>query len=419
MLVEFNVEYNLDHLRVLEIGTAISVPLMGAVLRNLGAQVIKVESRYKLDGNRVRVPKRTGGEAGKMDESFPLIHEFNAGKHSVTLNLKTEPGRELFLQMIAQSDVFIQNFAPGWLDRLGLNPQRLLGVNPRLIMLYASGYGQQGPKNQTRVYAPVMTALGGLESLVGEENGEILGLLSTAAGDFNSSSYGVLALLSALFQRETTGAGCLIDLSQVEAVVSMLGEPLAEFQLAGMRPGPSGNTSRVYSPYGNYPCRGPDEWACIAVRTDAEWARLVSFIAQDDAATAERLAIPGWETAAGRVAEHARLDRIVGTWTRERDRSGLARHLQDAGVSCVPVMEPEEVDKSDFFWARSVGQQVDDPVAGSMTLTSTPAWHVDGEVPRIRRAAERLGSSNQRVFRDLLGLSAAQFTTYESEGVFD
>lgn len=410
---------DLKALRVLEVGTAVSVPEMGAVLCNLGADVIKVESKHKLDGNRVRIRKSGSGDAANGpsgDDSFPLWHEFNGGKRSVQLNLKSEVAKDIFVNLIKQSDVFIQNFAPGWLERLGLGGKKLLEINPRLIMLFASGYGQDGPKSQQRVYAPVMTALGGQEALVGDESGEVMGAMPIAFGDFNSAFHGVLLLFSALYQREQTGQGCIIDVSQIEAVAATLGEAFVEMQITGKAPQAVGNRSDYRAPHGVYPCRGNnDQWVTLSIGDDTEWNTLKNLIRKTDAHLADELDKSHWDRAASRIADRLRIDELVSKWTGNFSRDELPEMLQRAGIRSAPVYESDEMEKDPHFMTRSFTRNVVHPHLGSIAVTSTP-WMFDGATPIPRAAGPSLGEHTEAVLVSLCGLTPEKVETFKKEG---
>jgi crotonobetainyl-CoA:carnitine CoA-transferase CaiB-like acyl-CoA transferase len=231
--------------RVLECTIGVSTPLTGRVLSDLGADVVRLESRAKPDVNRTRLTRRTDLSGVPAEESFGLLHEANAGKRSAVLDLKTDGGRELFCALVDQADVFIQNFVPGWLERLGLSVDALRERNPRLIVLSASCSGQDGPGSRQRAYAPVMTALAGVEGLIGYEDGVVLGTMSSALADLNAAYIGAYAVLSALLRQRRTGQGVHLDLSQTESAAQLTGEALAEWQLTGVVPGPRGNAGQA------------------------------------------------------------------------------------------------------------------------------------------------------------------------------
>lgn len=172
-------------------------------------------------------------------DAFPMLHELNAGKKSITLNLKSPDGRQLFARLLDRCDVFIENYAPGWLDRLGLPLAQICASNPRLVVLAASAYGEEGPLAQQRAYAPIMTALSGLEGLIGYGPDDVLGMVATAFSDSNSAYFAMLSVFAGLLERQRSGAGGLIDLSQTGAAVCMTGVAIAEQQLTGQIPGPA------------------------------------------------------------------------------------------------------------------------------------------------------------------------------------
>lgn len=404
-------------IRVLEIGTAVSVPLMAMTLRNLGADVIKIESRQKPDGNRVRVRKGAASNDAPAvaDESFPLWHEFNGGKKSVLLNLKSPIGRGLFLKLIARSDLLLENFAPGWMQRIGLSADQLLDANPRLIILSASGYGQQGPKSQQRVYAPVMTALGGQEALVGEESGEVTGAMPIAFGDFNAAFNGAFCIFAALHRREETGRGCIIDLSQIEAVTASLGEAFVEMALTGRPPSPVGNHVPWRVPHGIFPCAGEDRWISLSIGTDEEWRTLAAVAAADDAALGARLATPEWATLAGRQAQRHAIEALVASWTARHERDALPARLQAAGLRSTEVYESDEMERDAHYRARRFVQDVVHPRLGLIPVTGTP-WLFDGVTPVPRGAGPGLGEHTHEVMTTLGGLDAAQVDHYLKEG---
>lgn len=408
---------DLSSLRVMEVATAISVPLIGEVLANLGADVLKIESLQRLDGNRVRASRKgeTGASGMNLDESAPLWHEFNSGKRSVTLNLKTDVGRELFLQLIGKADVFIQNFAPGWLERIDLGGEKLLEVNPRLIMLLASGYGQDGPLAQQRVYAPVMTALGGQEALIGPSSGDVVGAMALAFGDFNAAHFGLPLLFGALYERETTGRGCIIDLAQVAAVTSTLGEPLIEYQLTGQLPTPVGANSPYRAPHGVFPCKGDDAWATLSIAIDSEWSALARLVASTAPDLQEAVLDKRWQTTGARLAGSEALASLLSRWTSRFEPKELADLVQNAGLRCAPVQFPDRMERDPHFEARRFTTVVQHPRVGPLEVTSTP-WLFDGDTPTPRVAGPALGEATEAVLTGLLGLTHEQVEAYAREG---
>ena len=374
----------LSGVRVLEVATGVSAPLIGRVLGELGADVPKLESRAKLDVNRTRVPRPDDPEGFPASEAFQLLHEANAGKRSVTLNLKEAAGKELFLDLLRDVDVFIENFAPGWLDRLGLSPEGILAAAPQLIVLSASGYGQTGPLRAQRAYAPVMTSLAGIEGLIGYGPGDVTGASSLALADLNCSFYGVFLIAAALHGRRTTGRGQYIDLSQTEAAASLIGEAFVEQQLGIRVPEPRGNTST-----------DGEHWTLLHLEEDDRWIAAGTNGDRGDSEQPTKLA--------------ARLDRPSA--------AELLRILAEHGFEAAPVLTPDEVATDKHFEARALLQRVTHPLEaiGQLTITSVP-WHLDGIVPRISGAAPCLGRDTDDFFG--ARMPAEDFAKYAEGKVF-
>lgn len=362
----------LKGLRVVEVTTAVSAPLISRVLSEMGAEVIKVESRAKIDVNRARVPRPTDPEGFPAHEAFQLLHEANAGKRSVTLNLKTDEGKQLFLDLLGDADVFIENFVPGWLDRLGLSIEMLREHNPRLIILSASGYGQTGPMRTQRAYAPVMTALAGVEGLIGYEDGSVMGCSSLALADLNCSFSGVHVVMSALVGRQQSGEGTHIDLSQIEAAAILTGEAFVEQQLYKTEPGPVGNV-------------GPDgkRWSMLEDPDSGEWVGVA-----DESVSVEK----------GRSTT-----------------SDILTALKERGVEVAPIVTPAQVAEDEKYLSRGFIQSVEHPLEaiGDLTITSVP-WRLEGSVPKVGGAAPLLGSANEDVLSRYI--TAEQISQYEDEG---
>jgi crotonobetainyl-CoA:carnitine CoA-transferase CaiB-like acyl-CoA transferase len=374
----------LEGLKVLEVTTGVAAPLVGRVLGELGAEVVKLESRAKIDVNRARVPRPDDPEGYPASEAFQLLHEANAGKKSITLNLKHPAGKQQFLELLRESDVFIENFAPGWLERLGLSVPEILETAPRLIVLSASGYGQTGPLRTQRAYAPVMTSLAGIEGLIGYADGSVTGACSLALADLNCSFHGVFLVLAALRGLEGTGLGQHIDLSQTEACASLIGEAFAEQQLDLRTPGPRGNAGTDGETWALLPAEGEDRWVGAATDRHRHNADLLDAFARSTTRppTGELLA-------------------------------SLAQH----GFEAAPVLTPVEVAADASFGDRGFLQRVEHPLEpiGELVITSIP-WHLDGEVPTVAAAAPLLGQDTERYFKARLAPDI--YEQYDAEGVF-
>lgn len=407
---------DLNGIRVLELATGISIPLTGAVLAHLGAEVIKIESRKKPDLNRSRaIPPEWS--YGDPTETFWQFHEVNAGTKSVTLNLKHPKGRELLLALVARSHLLIQNFAPGWLERIGLSLDTFLRANPQIALVFASAYGQAGPQAAQRAYAPIMTGLAGLESLVGYDDGTLAGVLATALGDPTGSYYGVLYALSALFRLTRAQQSTFVDLSFVEAATTLVGGPLVQSQLTGRVPELLGSSAPDIVPHGIFPTRSSDAWVAVAAYDDQQWDRLSDVLAMATGQP-EFWRDPMLRDQRARIARRAEVESHLGAWTVTQSVEEVVRDLGEEGIPAAPILPVEAIDGHPHFLARGIIHAVEHVVLGRMAITGVP-WVVDGKAVPVRGAGPLLGSANEAVFREVLGLDGATYRAYEAEGVFD
>lgn len=403
---------SLAGIRVLDLSWVFSGPMAAYTLADLGAEVIKVEHRGRLDNSRMRgQPVRDGRPIkGPAEEISPYFHQNNRGKLSVSLNMKHPDGAELIRRLADESDVLIENLRPGVLARAGLSYERLAARNPRLVMISMSAVGQRGPLSMIRAYAPIMSALSGLESLVGYEDDPGVGMMSLGIGDPNAATHALLYILAALCERERSGEGQFIDMSQTEAMITTLAEPVAELQVAGRDPARRGMTHPRYAPHGHYPCRGEDEWVAIAAADDEQWRRLATELggglAEDHrfAAATERR----------RLA--AELDAAICTRTRERERGELAAQLRRAGVPAAPLVRSiPELRSLPQFRDRGLFADVEHPISGPETLTAVP-WRLGLTPPTVRGPAPTVGQHTHEVLTRVLGLSEDEISAHENSG---
>ncbi|HEX3930510.1 MAG TPA: CoA transferase [Nocardioides sp.] len=397
-------------LRVVEVGTAASIPLAGVMLSNLGAQVIKVESAARPDLNRIRPGRAPDPPEQSVGDAFPMLHELNAGKLSVTLNLKTTGGQQVFRELLAVSDVLIENFAPGWLDRLGMSLADLAAEYPRLVIVAASAYGESGPRSQQRAYAPIMTSLAGLEGLIGYTEDDVIGMVSTAFSDSNSAYFALLAVLAALKHREQSGYGGLVDLSQTECAVAVVGIALAEYQLTGVAPSPHGNDHPFYEPRDTFACRD-GQWISIAVESNEEWLALCGVMAE-----VAELADPRFSTHGARREARDELAALISRWTATRDASDAAASLQRRGIAAAPVLEPESVAEVDPLQARGIVDSLVHDEFGAFRTTVKPPWRIGGWMPHAASPAPVMGGQTRHVLTQILGRSADDVDRLEDEG---
>lgn len=388
-------------LRVVEITKVWAGPYAGKMLAFLGAEVIKVESHTNLDELRA---------FGGVDiDQAPFFLSVNQEVKSVQANMKTPQGIELVRKLIANCDILINNLRPGAMERLGLDPETLLAINPRLIAVSIKMYGNDGPLGEQTGYAPCFAALGGLHHLVGHEASQPLGT-NMRYGDSTVGACAVLGSLIALFHREQTGEGQSVDISAVECMAAMAGDVLVQHAMTGEVPGPDGNLHSEYAPHGVYPCRD-GAWLCLAVSSDDEWLTLCHQLGNP--ALASR---PEFADADTRRANASLLDDEIGRLTRVRNADALAAQLCRAGVSASKSLSSLDMIGDEILWHSGVFRHVSDHRQGSRPIIA-PGWRMSRTDHHIGRGGPRLGEHNHQVYGDLLGLTAAEIAALQRDGV--
>ncbi len=386
--------------RVANFGWVWAGPVAGQTLAFMGADVVKIESRTRIDLTRT-LPPFGGGEAGP-DRSLSN-HACWAGNGSVTLNLKKPEAIELALQLVAECDVVIENFGPGVMTNMGLGYDVLCKARPDVVMFSMPAAGLYGPLRDVRTYGLSLTSITGLDSLVGYRGGPPVPVENAFSDPYNGIM-GAFAVLTALFHRDRTGEGQHIDYSQAEAVMQMVAPAYMDYALNGRVAGPMGNAHPLGAgaPHGVFPCAGDDRWISIAVLNDDEWKALVG--AMDSPAWATE---GSYDTAAGRVAAADELHASLAEWTAGFDDRELAERLQSAGVAAAPVLNVGDLLEDPHYRARNTFIEVrhplgfDETIYGKYVKTTAPTPDT--------RPGPVMGQDNERVFKDLLGIAGERF----------
>ncbi|MES2535362.1 MAG: CoA transferase [Pseudomonadota bacterium] len=400
-------------LRVLDFGWVWSAPWVGTILGELGAQVIKVEHALRPDNLRLagRVIRDGKVVEGPSKEMSPMYHQINHGKLGITLNAKEPRAVELLKQLVAMSDIVVENMSPGSMERSHLGYDELRAVNPRIVMLAMSAAGQFGALSNMRAYAPTMSSFIGMEALVGYPGEAPIGALNFGLGDPNASAHALVAVFAALRRARSTGEGSYIDLSQIESLLGTLRPYLIESQVQGRQTPTMGNRHPDMAPHGIYPAAGDDAWLTLAVADDAQWQSLKRLTAGASWAQDTR-----FRTLDGRLAHGAELDAAIAGWSVIQPRDALVARLREAGIASSPVLSVEEQWQDPHFAAREIKQIVDIPVYGKEDMFKAP-WRFSDFAPEITRCGPSLGQHNDHVFTELLGLSPQEIADLKQSGV--
>lgn len=391
----------LDGVRVLELGTLIAGPYCGQLLSDFGAEVIKVEDPTAGD------PMRSWGHL--VDGVSLHWSVIGRGKRSITCNLRTPDGQELVRQLVAASDVLLENFRPGTLEKWGLGPDELLAINPRLIVTRVSGFGQDGPYARRAGFGSVGEAMGGLRYMSGEPDRQP-SRVGISIGDSLAGTFAALGTAFALFARERTGVGQVVDSAIYEAVLALTESLLADWDIAGVRRERTGAVLPGVAPSNVYLTESGDS-VLIAANRDTIFVRLAHVLGQPELATDERFA-----THAARGENAAELDAIIGAWTSHQPTEPLLEALHDNGIPAGLIYTAQDMLTDPHFKAREAIVRIMDERVGEIPMQNV-APRLSGTPGRVRSGPPELGEDTAHVLSELLGLSSVEQQRLRSAGV--
>jgi formyl-CoA transferase len=394
----------LDGVRVLELGTLIAGPFAGRLLGDMGAEVIKVEPPGAPD------PLRTWGQA-EVDghHVFWTVHARN--KKAITLDLRRPRGRELFLDLVEKSDIIVENFRPGTLEKWNLGYDVLHKRNRGIILVRVSGYGQTGPESHKAGYASVAEAASGLRHMNGFPGGPPP-RLALSLGDSLAGMFAAQGALAALYRRTVTGEGQVVDAALTESCLAVQESTIPDYDVGGVVRGPSGTRLEGIAPSNIYPT-ADGSWVVIAANQDTVFRRLCTAMGQPELAADARFAN---HVARGRNQDE--LDKIIGDWASQRQPDEIISTLSDAGVISGPINTVAEVVEDPQLRARGmIAEHYDERIGRNVlgpgvvpVLSETPGT--------IRNAGPaRPGQHNDDVFHGLLGKTEDELDALRAEGV--
>ena len=389
---------SLDGVRVIELGHMIAGPYSGQVFADFGADVVKVEPPGKGD------PMRVWGRG-----DYPLWWTICArNKRCITVNLRDAEGQEIIKKLVAQADVVIENFRPGTLEKWGLGFEDLKAVNPKIILVRVSGYGQTGPYAQRAGYAAIGEAMGGMRYLSGypDRRPSRTGL---SLGDTITALYATIGALAALQHRDKTGEGQVVDCALYESVLATMEATVPEYTVSGYIRERSGSILPNVAPSNIYQCKDGD--ILIAANQDSVFSRLCTAMKRPELAEDERFFD---HTARGK--NQVELDDLIEQWTREFTLDEMDALMDASGVPCGKVYRAPEMLEDPHFQARDAIIDVPDPKWGEVKmqnvfpkLSATPG--------QVKWTGPGLGQHNADVFGELLNLSADEIAALEEKKV--
>jgi crotonobetainyl-CoA:carnitine CoA-transferase CaiB-like acyl-CoA transferase len=423
----------LDGVRVLEFSIAWAGPFAGRFLADLGAEVIKVEHptargagvtgaggfRAKGDLAGWRWGQLPGPvfRSGIYPDADPgehpwnrqgVFNKMNRNKRSLCIDLKAAGARDVLADLVRASDVVLDNYSPRGVKSLGIDHESLARWNPRIISVSLSGYGHTGPDRMRVSWGPILESHSGLAAMTGYAGGGPL-KMGVALPDPVGGLHCAVAVLTALAERDRTGRGVFVDISQLETYAAIGGDAYLTASATGEAPPRRGNRSPERAPQGVYPCAGDDEWVAISIENDAEWKALCAVVGSG--LDADRAA-----TLAKRLDHHDEIDRAIAAWSTGRDKREVMRALQAAGVRAAAVMTNRDIVEDEHIAARGFMVEWDQADVGRRRFPGFPIHFTDPEEISMR-GTPPLGADNRYVLVDVLGYPEARLASLDEAGV--
>jgi benzylsuccinate CoA-transferase BbsF subunit len=406
----------LSHIRICDLSGQLAGAGATRVLAAFGAQVIRIEdpvTRGLWDIVRQLGPYLNGDRSPDGGSGF---NNHNVEKLGITLNLRTERGKELLAELVQLSNAVTENFAAGVMDRLGFGYERLKELRPDVVYVSNCGFGHTGPYRLFKSWGPIAQAVSGLTHTSGLPQQEPAGW-GYSYMDHSGGYVMAIALLAALYHQQRTGEGQWVDLACAEAGIALTGPAALDASVNGRDARADGaihsnrNTAPGMAPHGIYPCRDDDTWVAIACRHDDDWGALARVIGEPWAKE------DGYGTVARRLGAEDELDDQLASWTRQFPRDDLVAQVRAAGVPCAPVARPPErcdVDPESAAWG--LWPTITHTKHGAVRVDGLPV-HLSATDWRIERGGPVLGEDNERVLSEVLGLSSAEIGRLAAEGV--
>lgn len=392
----------LADIRVLDISTFLAAPFCGTILADFGAEVIKIEQPNGGD------PLRRFGTPTECGDTLVWLSEAR-NKKTMTLDLRMPKGAEIFLKLVETSDIVLENFRPGTLERWGIGPDRIHEANPRCVILRVSGYGQTGPYRDKVGLARIAHAFGGLSNLSGEKGRIPVVPGSTSIADYMSGLWGAVGVLLALSVAKETGRGQVVDIALYESVFRVLDELVPAYGKYGHVRERMGAEVEFVVPHGHW-MSSDGQWLAIACSSDRLFARLAELMGKPEIAAADVLG-----TMDKRIERRAEVNAMVADWVGARTAAEVVEACSKVGVPCGLLLDIRQIFEDPQYAARGNIETVDDPRVGPLALpaavprlSETPA--------RLRHAGRALGEDTDEILTGRLNLTPEEIARLRKVG---
>jgi CoA:oxalate CoA-transferase len=391
----------LENIKVLDLTRVLAGPFCTMILNDLGAYILKVEMPGTGDDARCFGPF-------KNEQSLYFV-SINRGKDSISLNLKSEKGKKILLDLVKKFDVIIENFRPGTMEKLGLGYEVIKAANPKIIYAASSGFGHTGPYSQKPAYDILAQAMGGIMSITGWPDSPPT-RVGMSLGDITASLYTAIGINAALYQRTITNEGQKIDISMLDCQVSILENALARFQVDGKSPKPIGNRHPTISPFQAF--KAKDVYLVIAVGNDSLWEKFCKTIERCDLTKDERFLTNGQRTKNIEVLAPI-VDEIIG----RKNASEWFEIFDKAQIPYSPINTIDKVVVNPQVLSRNMIVEVEDEKAGTVKIAGNPIKMSSIEEKHDRKPAPAIGEHNQKIYSELLGFTEREIEDLKKEGV--
>ncbi|MGB9700948.1 MAG: CaiB/BaiF CoA transferase family protein [Thermodesulfobacteriota bacterium] len=405
---------HLEGIRVIDLTAWLAGPFLSMQLAALGAEVIKIERPKIGDPTRQLVPfagPKGVRFSGREEEDIAVINlKRNRGKKSITLDLKSKRGKEIFSLLVAKSDVVLENFAPGTMESFGFDYAKLKSINPKVIFCSISGYGQSGPYRDRTAFDLTIQATSGIMAVTGYPDGPPL-RCGAWIGDLIPALYGLSGILAALISRDKTGHGERIDISMQDCCFSLIMDEALDILVAKGIPTRQGNKNPRVVPWSTFPTQ--DGYIAICVGTNEQWKVFLEAIKKE-----EYIDDPRFKNIEDRLKNAHEVETIVNEWSKNLSTTEALKILREKKVPCDPVLEIKDVLQDPQLQARGMIQELMHPLSGPTGLKAAGFPIRFSELPAdYPYLAPCLGQHNQEIYMNLLGLSAEEIAQLEREGV--
>ena len=389
----------LNKIRVLELTTAVAGPVAGCVLADMGAEVIKIESP---GGRSMRSPGAPPPIQDAPDHPYnrtPFFNELHRGKKLLSLDLKHPEGKDIFVRLVENADVVMENFSPKIVGRLGIDYAELKKIKNDIICVSMPAFGKTGPYESRASYGPGIDAMSGLSHLTGyPDSGP--GKPAQFYCDQNAGLTAALTVMGAIRHRNRTGQGQYIELAMLEGEMQLIAPALMEVLMNSRSPNRIGNRHERFAPQGVYKCKGENAWVAITVRSDREWQSLIELTGNSELAND-----PRFSDLRARQAHHDDIDKLIESWTSTITQEQAENTIQAAGIPAGALLNLNEAFTHQQFLHRNTLVHVEHPEMGTFPHTRT-AWKSKNNNDGVSGPAPTFGNANSYVLTDLLNFSA-------------